>query len=298
MNEMPSEAGAMKAWIAGRLTFIAELSVLAGLAATYVTMRMTGLASMWIECSLQIGMAIAGANLAASIVHHVYPSESRQAGDNEMISGSFATIGAVYALVLGFVIVVVWQQYSDTEATVAREANAIADVERMSRTLPLDAQRQVQGATRAYLRLVIQEEWGLMARGQSSSRAQAALFELWTVYTDVEAKMQASPLYERSVTRLNELGDNRRQRLNDAGQSVSSLMWVMLYAGGVVTVLISYLFDVQSQRLHRLLIMMLSGVLMFALFLTSALQSPFDDNLRISPEMFQAVLDNMRQLEI
>ncbi|GAA2857937.1 hypothetical protein GCM10020220_053910 [Nonomuraea rubra] len=117
----------------------------------------------------------------------------------------------------------------------------------------------MQDAARTYLRLVIHEEWSLMARGASSTRAHAALVELWTVYTDMEAKQRASPLYDRSVTRLNELGDNRRQRLNDAGQSVSPLMWVMLYLGSVLTVVTLCLFDANSHRLHLFLTMTLAG---------------------------------------
>ncbi|MEV0822812.1 hypothetical protein [Nonomuraea rubra] len=220
----------------GRSGTVAQLAMFAVLAVTYGVVQLSGLISLWISAGIQIAIAVVCAGLMLAAVRRLYPPERRRATDNDMISGSFATVGAVYALVLGFVIVVVWQQYSDTEATVGREANAVADLERMSRALPVDEQRQVQDAARTYLRLVIHEEWSLMARGASSTRAHAALVEPWTVYTDMEAKQRASPLYDRSVTRLNELGDNRRQRLNDAGQSVSPLMctrreWLDLLQG-------------------------------------------------------------------
>jgi len=288
MTERPSE----------RSTVIAQLAALAGLAAAYVSLQVFELISLWVSSALQITIAMLGANLVLATVRRFYPPERRSSSDNDMISGSFATVGAVYALVLGFVIVVVWQQYSDTEATVGREANAIADLDRMSRALPVDSQRQVQDAARTYLRLGIREEWPMMARGGSSTRAHAALVELWTVYTDMEAKERGSPLYERSVSRLNELGDNRRQRLNDSRQSVSPLMWVMLYVGGLITLITLCLFDADSPELHRFLTMTLAGMLTLALVLIGALESPFDENLPITPEMFQAVLDNMRQLEI
>ncbi|MFI9550737.1 bestrophin-like domain [Nonomuraea endophytica] len=286
------------AWSRGRSAAIAQFTALWLLAGLYVAVQLSGLISLWLSAALQIAIAMACAHLMLATVRRLYPPHRRKSADNDLISGSFATVGAVYALVLGFVIVVVWQQYSETEATVGREANAVADLERMSHALPVDAQRQVQDAARTYLRLVIHEEWPLMARGATSPRAHAALVELWTVYTDMEAKQHASPLYDRSVTRLNELGDNRRQRLNDAGQSVSPLMWVMLYLGSVLTVVILCLFDADSDRLHRFLTMTLAGMLTLALILIGALQSPFDTHLPITPEMFQAVLDNMRQLEI
>ncbi|KAB2352400.1 DUF4239 domain-containing protein [Actinomadura rudentiformis] len=276
---------------------IAQLVMFAGLAAVYIALQLFDPIPLWISAVLQIAIAMAGANLALSTVRRLYPPERRSSSDNDLISGSFATVGAVYALVLGFVIVVVWQQYTDTEATVGREANAIADLDRMARALPVDSQRQVQDAARTYLRLGVHEEWPMMARGASSTRAQAALVELWTVYTDMEAKERGSPLYERSVSRLNELGDNRRQRLNDSQQSVSPLMWVMLYVGGMITLITLCLFDAKSHDLHRFLAMTLAGMLTLALVLIGALESPFDENLPIPPEMFQAVLDNLRQLE-
>lgn len=261
-----------------------------------VMLGQNGLPSL-IDAGIMIGVVVLLSVLSLTFVHYVYPGATRPHGDNDVINGTFAIVGSIYALLVGFVVVVVWQTYSDTQATIAQETNAIVDIERMSRGFPVPIQRQVQEAARTYVRLVIDEEWGLMARGESSIRANAALVEIWSVYTDMEDRERISPLYDHSLTRLNELGDSRRLRLLASTDSIPMLMWVLLLTGAAATMATGSLFAVRSHKLHRVLIAVLSAVLVFSLYIIFALEGPFDDTLPITSDPFVNALLNMRQLE-
>src|SRR5215211_5457841 len=96
----------------------------------------------------------------------------------------YAIVGTIYAVLLAFAVAIVWQSYSAAEATVSREANALSDLERMSRGFPVEIRRQVHEAARTYGRLVVDKEWDAMSQGDSSPQADAALIEMLHAYTD------------------------------------------------------------------------------------------------------------------
>ncbi|MGH3387759.1 MAG: DUF4239 domain-containing protein [Actinomadura sp.] len=209
----------------------------------------------------------------------------------------FAIVGTVYGLIAAFVVIVVWEDFSSTDATVAREANALADLERMSAGFAVVERRQVQGAARSYAYQVIHEEWPAMAEGRSSERAQAALIELWHVYTDMGPAERAHPLYDHSIDRLTEMDDNRRLRLAAGSERVPAIMWGMLYAGGSSVVILAYLFESPRDWFQRFIIALLAGTIMFSIFLVVALEGPFDGDVSVNPAPFQYVLDHMQTLE-
>src|ERR1043165_4929401 len=52
--------------------------------------------------------------------------------NNEVAGFKFATVGVLYAVLLAFVVVVVWEKYTQADADVAHEAAAAATVYRLS----------------------------------------------------------------------------------------------------------------------------------------------------------------------
>ena len=56
--------------------------------------------------------------------------------NNEVAGFKFAVVGVMYAVLLAFVVIVVWEDYRDTEAAVRNEAKAIVDLHQVSSALP------------------------------------------------------------------------------------------------------------------------------------------------------------------
>lgn len=251
----------------------------------------------WPACFLLVGLAAllvnAGLPLARYCVRNLF-LERNTAAQNAV----FAVIGTVYATLVAFAVVVVWESYSQAESTVAQEANALADLERMSRGFSVPVRRQVQEAARTYATLVINVEWRQMADRGPDPRAHAALTELWTVYTDMSPKLKENPLYETSVERLNEIDDNRRLRLLASQTEVPAVVWVMLYCGGVLSVVMVYFFGVRRDWVQRLLVSVLAVVVALSVFLVASLEKPFAGDSGISPDAFVSVVANMQNLEL
>jgi hypothetical protein len=216
---------------------------------------------------------------------------------HDVAAAIYAVVGTIYAVLLAFAVVIVWQAFTDTQGTVAQEANALSDLERMSRGFPVQTRRQVHEAARTYGHVVITREWPLMAQGHSSPQANAALVELWHVYTDLRQSERSNPLYAESLTRLNDLTDHRRLRLLASQNRVPLLMWLMLALGGVMVVLFSYLFAVGNLWHQAFMTVMLSGMIAFGVFLIFALNGPFAGSVKVKPSAFVTALQNMEHVE-
>jgi len=190
-----------------------------------------------------------------------------------------------------------WQGYRETAAAVGREANALGDIERMSRGFSVPVRRSVQEAARTYANLVIDVEWPAMEHGQSSEQAHAILVELWNSYTDMPASDRAHQIYGASIVRLNELSTNRRLRLLSSANSVPILMWGLLALDAVALVLLSLVLDIPRRGMHVLLIALMTATMVSSLFLVAVLDGPFDGQMRVSPEPFRFVLESLQNLE-
>jgi hypothetical protein len=71
-------------------------------------------------------------------------------------------------LMLAFLAVGVWDDYGKAQLTVQLEANAASDVFRAAEGYPEAFRRRVREGIRAYIDIVLGEEWALQARGRQN----------------------------------------------------------------------------------------------------------------------------------
>src|SRR5271156_4811726 len=65
--------------------------------------------------------------MAAQILIHRWVGFEKLAKNNEIAGFKFATVGVIYAVLLAFTVIAVWDKFSEAENAVADEAGAIAD---------------------------------------------------------------------------------------------------------------------------------------------------------------------------
>jgi hypothetical protein len=78
-------------------------------------------APVWVSAIVMIVVPTLVA-MAGPIVVRKYVSLERLSTNNEVAGFKFATVGVLYAVLLAFVVIVVWEKFSDAEADVSREA--------------------------------------------------------------------------------------------------------------------------------------------------------------------------------
>jgi uncharacterized membrane protein len=224
------------------------------------------------------------------LVHRWVPTELRKQ-HNDVAGFIYAVLGIAYAVLLGLVVVATWEQFQTARNTVQREADELAELFWLGHRLPETEGHRLQELTRSYARVVVDEEWPLMARGESSPRAWALIDEIRLTVQNMNPDTEAEQvLYEQSLERVHDLADARRDRLVEAREGIPNILWVALVVGAIVTVGFTYLFGMNSTTTHTLMIALLALVIGLVLFTIGSLEYPFSGDVRLGPEAFELVL--------
>jgi hypothetical protein len=243
---------------------------------------------------LFVGTAIGGLIVVQSLV----PSARRQEY-NDVAGFIYAVLGVAYAVLLGLMVVAVWQDWQAAKDTATEEANELAAVFWLAHYLPESQAQDVQELARSYARVVIQEEWPLMRQGKASPKAWELLDELrgsiGALHPTTDAQVV---LYDHELQRIHELGDARRARLLKADEGLPAILWIVLLLGGAIVVSFTYLFGLRSTTVHTLMVAALALSIGLVLFTIGALDYPFRGDVRVGPDAFQFVLERFEQSKL
>lgn len=111
------------------------------------------------------------------LVQRLMPAR-RRLGHNDVAGFIYAVLGVVYAVLLGLMVVAVWEQWNAAIAATDQEASEVAEVFWLAHRLPQPEGRHLQELARLYAQVVVNEEWPLMERGKMSPKAWAILDEI------------------------------------------------------------------------------------------------------------------------
>jgi hypothetical protein len=240
-------------------------------------------------------LIVSGACLAAvvglTVVQRLVPAELRRE-HNDVAGFIYAVLGVIYAVLLALVVIAVWEDFATARNTAEREASELADVFRLAHPLPDPEGRQLQELARSYARVVVDEEWALMAQGRTSPRAWDLLDEMTLGFENVEVRTRSEQvLYGEALDRINELADARNARLVEAGEGIPTVLWGVLVVGAITVVGFTYLFGLDNTRVHKLMVAALALVISSILFSIGLLEYPFSGSVRVDPEAFELVLN-------
>jgi FtsH-binding integral membrane protein len=207
---------------------------------------------------------------------------------NEVAGFIYTVIGAVYGVLLAFVVLVVWQQHMDAQADAAREASLLADVYRDADVLPDTVAAELRTRIVAYASSVSKDEWPLLAEGQASSQARTRLHAIWTLVRSYSPESVAeSAWYAEILERLSNAGDARQQRLHNAASSLPALVWIVLIFGAIVTIGFSLMFGARHYAMHLTMVFALAGIIGMVLVLIASLDKPYSGLAMIHPHSFE-----------
>ena len=224
------------------------------------------------------------------LVHRWVPLELRKQ-HNDVAGFIYAVLGIAYAVLLGLVVVAVWEQFQAAVDTAQREADEVAELFWLGHRLPPAEGHRLQELTRSYAQVVVDKEWPMMAHGESSPRAWALIDEIRLTVQNMDPKTDAEQvLYEQGLERVHDLADARRDRLVEAREGIPLILWVVLVVGAIVTVGFTYLFGMNSNTTHTLMVAALALVIGLVLFTIGSLEYPFSGDVRLGPEAFHQVL--------
>ncbi|WP_327257237.1 bestrophin-like domain [Streptomyces sp. NBC_01244] len=208
---------------------------------------------------------------------------------NEMVGVVLGMFGAIYGIILAFVVVTLWTQLDHTRAVVSQEATDISPVVRDTRSFPPAERARIDRAVSDYVHAVVEVQWPKMRAGRPSfditSQQVGEMYDALQAYDPKTARDQA--FYEQAVTRLNDAAAMRRERINIATIELPVLLQVLVYGGALVIILLTSLYGLRSLKMQFLFVASVAGLIGFSLLLVLVLDRPFVGDLTVSPEPFK-----------
>ena len=230
------------------------------------------------------------------VVHRLVPHQRRRA-NNEPAGPFSALVGVVFAVMLAFMAIAVWEQLNAAESMVVREASAASDVWRQAAGYPEPLKSRVRTGIRAYLEAVVNEEWPAQQRGQTTVKPWHIFEALHFDVIRFEPRSHGEQaVHQEQLKDLNTLMDQRRARLHAAGQGIDPRVWTVMVIGTTIMVVFTWFFGTDSFHAHVAMTGLFAVAIGLVLYMIAELDYPFRGNAGVPADAFREVLKNIDRL--
>ncbi len=187
--------------------------------------------------------SVGGAVLALYLVRR-FLGQWRSSADAAVIGGVAAMVLTLFALLLAFGIVTLYDQRRAAQSAAAREADDLAVVERDTGVLEkqgVQGSPPVKGAVKTYVCNVQRFEFPAMQDGQPVGKivpeTLTKVFEALSTYAPTTQAQTA--FYESAVSQLNDAVAQRRSRLQSVNNALPFAFAVLLILTALMSVILT-----------------------------------------------------------
>jgi hypothetical protein len=209
---------------------------------------------IWLTTILVLGLSLAvglGASLGLRRLFRLNPNDD----EVETAVSLMQVVAASIGILIAFAGVQVWQDFSEAENAVHREASTAAQLYRDMATYGPDT-AEARGDLRAYVDSIVHDEWPLLSHGQASDATETALFNLFDSIGRIQPQSQRDgAIYSEIFSNLNDLVEVRRERLIHSGSGMPLILWIVGLFGSVL--IVAYAATFPPTRTNR---MMIAGI--------------------------------------
>jgi hypothetical protein len=244
--------------------------------------------SVWLAALLILVPATVLA-MAGPIVVRRFVKLDRLRANNEVAGFKFATVGVIYAVLLAFVVIVVWEKFNSADSGVAREAGASVTIYRLTGGLDDQHGAAIRKALTAYLDAVIKQDWPAMEHGKVSGASDSAMNELYRAVLRYHADSGESVVLAELLRQVDILSQSRRDRVVAANSGVPTVLWVVLIGGAILTVCFTFFFGTDNLRAQAMMTGALALLTFAGLLAIVAIDQPFGGSVRVKPDALIAI---------
>lgn len=244
---------------------------------------------LWISGLILVGLGTTLAMLGPLLIRR-FVTLDKLAINNEVAGFKFATVGVLYAVLLGFSVIVVWQKFADADDTVDKEGGAAAALYHLSRGIGGAPGAALRGALSGYLKSAVTEEWPAMGDGHESGSTRQALEAIYTALLAANSGNQNIALMSEIFYQLDVLTQARSAQLVAAEGAMPGVVSAILVAGALATIAFTFFFGTRNLRAQVLMTGLLSILIFSELWVIVAIDRPFTGTVKVGPAALADVL--------
>jgi len=219
---------------------------------------------------------------------------ARRVHPNDGAGVLFSMSGVIYAGVLGFVVIVVWEKYDTALANAQVEEGAASDLYRIAAGFPDPTRSEIRIQIKDLARIMVDQEWPAMRQGRNSPAAYLAGEHVAYSIEHIEPHGAAqSNLQAAALTSLQKYLDARRQRLAENEGAVLPILWLTLILGGMATLGFTYFFGTENQRMQLTMTGVIAALIATMFVLVGEFDYPFAGSVSIDPTMWTNFIQNV-----
>ncbi|MGH2883192.1 MAG: hypothetical protein ACRDPA_10930 [Solirubrobacteraceae bacterium] len=202
-----------------------------------------------------------------------------------------AVVGILYGVLLGFMVVIQWEQYTSARNDASDEAGTVLDLYRDAVALG-PAARPLTAAVRNYAEQLTYVDYPYVAKHLEGDPAVAYTFN--SVLTDVIKLRENVPtdsfFVNQAVEDMTGASQARRTRIEDSSATLPGPLWLALLAGGVLTIGFTYFFGLESFSAQAIMVSALAVIIALSLFVILDFDLPFSGQTAIKPTALKSDL--------
>lgn len=256
---------------------------------------MTAIGLAILIVSLTVSFGIGGVLLGHRLIRrHV------AAYHNEVMISLFATAGVIYAVLLAFLVVVVWEAYDSAHHNLGEEASTLIPFYRLTYGMEAQHGAASRKLIRQYTNAVIHDEWPTLGQvNAGSAKARRAIGDLDRQFAvlDPAVKKADSDVDAQFLNYQSIIVTDRNQRLLKASDTVPWVMWLGAIGGGLIVMVMGFFVFMERVWPHAIMTALAYGLIGLLLFMMVALSEPYTGPLALGPGHFEQALVVMDDID-
>jgi hypothetical protein len=202
-------------------------------------------------------------------------------------------IWLAYTLILSLTAVGAWSEYQGASEKVSREVASLEVLQRASLLYPEPMRTEMDTVIRSYAKDVAEKEWPEQRSGKHPSAGKHKFARLNELVGDYEPTNLADTLmHTETLRQMTAASDARRARIHATSSSLPGVVWVVLLVGAAIALTGATLFvTVDDTPLHLTLVGCMAAFVGLVVFVTVALDHPFQGDVTPAPTGFTLIAD-------
>lgn len=214
---------------------------------------------------------------------------------HEVAGFVYAVVGVLYAVIIGFIILSVWEQFIIAQERFEDEATKLASVYRNSLGLQDSTiKAEINSSVNNYVYTMVNNELPAMKNFKTSEENRQAYLKLWNIFYNYHPENSVNIFwYDKTVDSMKDLLNSRKLRIMSIDLGVPFYMWVVLIMGSIITIGFTFLFGTKKILPQALIVISLSGMIGLSLILVDALDHPYSGIIHIKSEAFKMLMQRL-----
>jgi hypothetical protein len=247
-----------------------------------------------VAAALYIGIIVV-ISVAGALLFHRYVPHAVLVEHNDIAGFVFAVVGVVYAVLLAFLAIAVWENFQAAEQRTYEEASRLTVVYRKSDLFP--QVHQLRAELKRYVHTIIEREWDDMYLGRHDPQAEAFAEHIAFQVRHLPVKTTAEQnVHAAIVQSMDEALVDRDFRTSQSTLGVNTFIWFILFIGAAATIGFAYFFAYSNRWAMIAIVAMLAFMLGLVMFLIAGVDYPFRGEIRVGPEAFENALHHFQKI--